>query len=110
MDQLMAQKGKDAKQINSCSGIFDCKLSDILENISEAFIAYNRDWRFIYVNAEAERILGIQREKLLGKVHWEICPIAVGNEIEELYRYVMERREACTLEYQHRLEDRWLHT
>ncbi len=106
----MAQKGKDTKQINSCSGIFDFRLSDILENISDAFISYDRDWRFTYVNAEAERILGIEREKLLGKIHWEICPIAVGNEIEDFYRHVMARRETCDLEYQHRLEDRWLHT
>jgi PAS domain S-box-containing protein len=106
----MVQNGKDAEQLKGCCEKFEHRLSGIIENISDAFIAYNRDWRFTYVNSEAERILGIQRDKLLGKVHWEICPIAIGNEIEQLYRQVMERREIGELEYQHRLEDKWLHT
>jgi len=106
----MVLNGKDEKRTPSCSEMLDCQLSGILENISDAFIAYDRDWHFTYVNSEAERILGIDRSKLIGKVHWEICPIAIGNEIERLYRRVMEGREIGELEYQHRLEDRWLHT
>ena len=38
----------------------------------------DRAWRFTYVNAEAERLLGRAREELLGGGIWELFPAAVG--------------------------------
>jgi PAS domain S-box-containing protein len=43
------------------------RLTDILETIGEAFVSIDSDWRYTYVNAEAERILDRQRESLLGR-------------------------------------------
>ena len=37
----------------------------VLEAMSAAFYSLDRDWRFTYVNAEAERILGRPREELV---------------------------------------------
>jgi PAS domain S-box-containing protein len=51
------------------------RVTTLLENISEAF---DRDWRFIYVNREAERLVGRPREELLGRNHWELYPDTVG--------------------------------
>ena len=47
-------------------------------------------WRFTYVNAEAERLLGRPREELLGGVIWELFPAAVGSDFEANYRAVRE--------------------
>ena len=46
----------------------------VLESIQDAFASFDREWRFVYVNAEAERLLGSRREELLGKNHWELFP------------------------------------
>ncbi|MEP6756470.1 MAG: PAS domain S-box protein [Chthonomonadales bacterium] len=43
------------------------RLTDVLENIADAFISIDHDWRCTYVNAAAEHILGRQREELLGQ-------------------------------------------
>jgi PAS domain-containing protein len=43
----------------------------ILESITEAFYTLNREWRFTYVNKEAENLLCRERSNLLGKVVWE---------------------------------------
>ena len=42
------------------------------ESITDAFVVFDRDWRFSYVNSEAERLLGLPREKLLGANHWTL--------------------------------------
>jgi PAS domain-containing protein len=34
----------------------------LLESITDGFVALDSDWRFTYINAEAERINGIRRE------------------------------------------------
>ena len=62
------------------------QLRTTLESIGDGFFALDGDWRFIYVNASAERILGIQRDAVLGKSHWEVFPLTLGTEIERRYR------------------------
>jgi PAS domain S-box-containing protein len=57
-----------------------------LESIGDGFFACDADWRFVYVNATAERILGIRREEVLGKSHWDVFPLTLGMNLEREYR------------------------
>lgn len=43
----------------------------VLESITEAFYTLDREWRFTYVNREAELLLRRARGDLLGRVIWE---------------------------------------
>lgn len=52
------------------------RIAAILESITDAFFAVDREWRFTYVNEEAERLLQLQRSALLGQVVWEMFPVA----------------------------------
>jgi PAS domain-containing protein len=38
----------------------------LLERVPDALFSLDRDWRFSYLNAAAERLLGSPREELLG--------------------------------------------
>jgi PAS domain S-box-containing protein len=58
---------------------------DILESITDAFFALDREWRFTYVNRQAERILDRRPGDLLGTVLWEMYPGLVGTEFERAY-------------------------
>jgi len=49
----------------------------ILERISDGFIASDRDWRITQVNAAAERMLRRTRDELLGCDAWEVFAPAV---------------------------------
>ncbi|MEH2249631.1 hybrid sensor histidine kinase/response regulator [Nostoc sp.] len=60
-----------------------------LENMSDAFITLDRDWRIIYQNAEAERINGKLRTEVIGKSHWEEWSASVGTNVERQYRRAM---------------------
>jgi PAS domain S-box-containing protein len=67
-------------------------LRHILERITDAFVAYDRQWRFTYLNRRAEGYFGRTREQLLGKNVWEQFPMAVGSVYHrELQRAVAEQ-------------------
>ena len=66
--------------------------------MKSAFFALDRDWRFTYVNAEAERVLPRTREELLGGSIWELFPAAVGSDFEEHYRGAMATGEERVFE------------
>ena len=50
------------------------RLSRILETLTTGFYALDAQWRFTYVNAAAERLLGRGREELLGQPIWRAYP------------------------------------
>ncbi|GAB4440807.1 MAG: hypothetical protein OHK0015_37300 [Chloroflexi bacterium OHK40] len=50
------------------------KVTRILESITDAFFALDNDWRFTYVNHEAERCLGLPAAELLGRRYQEVFP------------------------------------
>jgi PAS domain-containing protein len=52
----------------------------VLESLGDAFQAFDRQWRYVYLNRRAEQILQRRREELLGKVFWEEFPAAVGTD------------------------------
>jgi PAS domain S-box-containing protein len=76
------------------------RATSILESISDAFFAVDRKWRFIYVNREAERLLGHPREALLGRDHWEVFPATQGTILERSYRRAATERIPLTFEDQ----------
>ena len=76
----------------------DARLTRVLEAMSAAFYSLDREWRFTYVNAEAERLLGRPREELLGGELWELLPHTVGSPFELHYRRAAEAGTPITFE------------
>jgi PAS domain S-box-containing protein len=67
---------------------------DILEGITDAFAALDVESRFTYVNAAAEKLLGLPRGEVLGRSQWEVFPAAVGTPFERATRRVIDERVA----------------
>lgn len=57
-----------------------------LESIGDGFFACDAEWRFVYLNTVAERLLGIKRSKVLGQDCWRVFPLTVGTKLESEYR------------------------
>jgi PAS domain S-box-containing protein len=76
----------------------DARVARVLEVMRSAFFSLDRGWRFAYVNAEAERVLGRTREELLGGSIWELFPAAAGSDFEEHYRGAMATGEERVFE------------
>ena len=75
----------------------EAQTRNILESITDGFFALDQDWRFTYVNPQAERILNRTPGDLLGKVIWEVYPGTVGTEFERAYRRTASERVASSL-------------
>ena len=55
---------------------------DILAGITDAFFALDGQWRFVYVNEPAERLLEQPAHELLGRSIWSQFPQAVGSKFD----------------------------
>jgi PAS domain S-box-containing protein len=74
------------------------ELSNILESISDAFFAVDREWRFTYVNRRAEELWSRARADLLGKNLWEEFPQAAGSAQYQMIRRAMKERTTTSFE------------
>jgi PAS domain S-box-containing protein len=69
------------------------RLTTTLESISDAFFTLDTDWRFTYLNSQAERLLRRQKHSLLGRNLWkEFSPIVGTAFHAEFHRAVAEQR------------------
>jgi PAS domain S-box-containing protein len=53
------------------------QVASILESITDGFAAYDRQWRFTYVNPEGARLLHQTPDELIGKCLWDVFPDVV---------------------------------
>jgi PAS domain S-box-containing protein len=76
---------------------------NLVESISDGFVALDREWRYTYVNAEAARQARTSREEMIGRCIWDLFPQAVGTELHyELHRSVAEQTPVtCEAGYPH---------
>lgn len=82
------------------------KVWQTLESIGDGFLALDGEWRFIYINAIGERLLGLDRDEVLGRSFWEVLPDAKGSLLETEY-LLAAAGESRDFEYLHQPWDRW---
>jgi len=68
--QDISERNQTQRELQRLAG----RLTTTLESISDGFYTLDNDWRFTYVNGEAERLLGVQAAALLGTVLWFSLP------------------------------------
>ncbi|MGA4532059.1 PAS domain S-box protein [Ectopseudomonas chengduensis] len=73
-------------------------LTTTLESISDAFYTLDSDWRFTYINPEAERQLNISAAATLGQCVWTAFPGSYDSEIGQRYRQARRDNLACHFE------------
>ena len=83
------------------------KSAQILESITDAFVALDRDFRLTYVNRAAEKAIGATRSALIGRKHVEVFPEVFGSPFEKECRRAMADRVPLSLEYHSESSDRW---
>ncbi len=62
----------------------------VLEEIDEAFVALNWEYRYVHANEAALRLTKKSRAELLGHTPWELFPPLLGSALERAYRKAME--------------------
>ncbi|MDP9039319.1 MAG: PAS domain-containing protein [Acidobacteriota bacterium] len=77
----------------------ETSLIRLLQELPDAMMCLNREWRITYANGEARRLSRVAADDLRGKTHWELYPGTVGSELERRFRRVMESGQPDRIEY-----------
>jgi PAS domain S-box-containing protein len=80
----------------------------LLESITDAFYALDRQFHFTYLNQRALDHFGATREALLGKVPWDVFPITRGTLFQHEYERAMRERCSVAFEAISLLSGRWV--
>ena len=80
---------------------------EVLERISEAFVALDCDWRYTYVNRKAGELFGKDPKSLMGVHIWTDFPEGVGQPFHLAFEKSMREQVPPTLEHYHEALGRW---
>jgi PAS domain S-box-containing protein len=74
------------------------KIANIFESITDGFFALENNWCFSYLNKQAETLLQVKSEAILGKNIWEVFPEAVDSKFYQLYHRAVTERVSIEFE------------
>lgn len=97
----------DRKRAESALRESERKLRTTLDSITDAFVSFDSEWRFTYVNPAAERILNRSRQELMGRNHWAEYPELRGTALEENYRRAVRDKKPVQFEYENKTTGSW---
>jgi PAS domain S-box-containing protein len=80
---------------------------EILESISDGFVALDTQMNYLYINPRAAQILGRAPENLIGKNLWSEHPEAVEMAFGKACRRALETQQLIVLEDYYSPWDRW---
>jgi PAS domain S-box-containing protein len=83
------------------------RVTRILESIADGLVTLDREWRYTYINAQAEQALGRPRSHLLGKCVWDEYPANLGTEVERQSRRAAAEQVTCEYRGHDPAQDRW---
>jgi two-component system, sensor histidine kinase len=96
-----------ADEVEEAKRRADERLATVLRSITDGIVVLDQNWRYIYCNEQAARMLGMRSEKLLGACVWELFTGATGPKYHECFHRAVETREAVHFEEYCPLPDRW---
>ncbi|WP_414548027.1 GAF domain-containing protein [Anabaena sp. CCY 0017] len=74
------------------------RITNILESITDAFFALDQDWRFTYINSQAEGLLEKSKNELLGKNIWEVLPRLIDTKFDREYHRAIAQQVSVEFE------------
>lgn len=84
MDVML--RSQELKAAQQRAELLSDRLTTALESMSDAFYTLSADWRFTFMNAQAEALLGRSREELLGNLVWDEFEPLRNSTFEHEYR------------------------
>lgn len=81
--------------------------AEILERISDAFVALDATWRFLYVNDKACEVLGRPRSGLTGRYVWDAFPSPPEDSFRQLAERAMQEQQPASIEQFYEPLGRW---
>lgn len=83
------------------------ELNAVFERITDAFIALDNDWRYVYVNSKAGEMHGRDPKDLIGKEIWKESPDVVNEPFYHALQEAKRTRQSQRLELYFSKTERW---
>ncbi|MFB2736639.1 GAF domain-containing protein [Umezakia ovalisporum] len=83
------------------------RINNILESITDAFFALDQEWRFTYINGQAEQLLQKSKNELLGENIWEVLPAMVDTKFACEYHRAIAKQVSVEFEEFYPPFQRW---
>ncbi|MFP9191001.1 PAS domain S-box protein [Natrialbaceae archaeon A-CW1-1] len=83
------------------------ELSKSFDRVTDAFLSLDAEWRFTYVNDQAEHVLGKTKAELLGRHLIDAFPKIEGTPFERESLAAMKTQEPRTIESYYEPLERW---
>jgi PAS domain S-box-containing protein len=76
--------------------------------MSDAFYLLDRDWRMIYINRAADRLMGQERIQGFGRVLWNIFPYLMDTPLYSGFMQAVRTNTPFHYEYYSNLMKNWI--
>lgn len=83
------------------------KIAELIEHISDGFVAFDREMNYVYVNKRAGELLGRKPEDLIGRNYWGEYPEARGTPFANAYLQALQTQVPVLIEDYYAPWDRW---
>ncbi|MFQ4141598.1 PAS domain-containing protein [Chlorogloeopsis sp. ULAP02] len=93
--------------LRSLAEAAESKLQEVLASIREDFVLFDRNWRIVYLNAQAAETMRMPREEILGRSMWDLFPDLVGTDFYDRLHQVVREQIPTQFEYYYSTWDRW---
>ncbi len=87
--------------------IKSAELNNVFSRITDAFIAFDNNWNYTYLNKQAAELHGRTIEELLGKNVWEEYPQVMNEPFFEALQTAKQTREPQRLQLYYSEIDKW---
>lgn len=98
----------EAKKANRSLRQSEKEYRQLTERISDAFVAFDKDWNFISINAKAAEIVGMNPSKKIGKNLWVEFPSFANSEAYTVFTGAMKSQEYTYFVQYHPGQDSWI--
>ncbi|ONF95322.1 PAS domain S-box protein [Sphingomonas jeddahensis] len=79
----------------------EARLRGVLQNMDEAFVLMDRDFRVVDINTVGIHLENRPRDEIIGKTHWEAWPGSEESALGELYKRAMRDHVSVTLDHRY---------
>jgi PAS domain S-box-containing protein len=105
--QIRLNKALSQEAISLEQQAAKAKLADILETITDAFVALDRNSCYTYVNQRAGQMFSHHPADLIGKNIWEVFPEAVEHQFYHAYFQALAEQQVIQMQEYYPPFDRW---
>ena len=94
--KLEAQLISFNEQLEDKVRVKTAEVTDIFERISDAFMAFDNQWNYTYINKKAGELFRRDPASLLGKNLWNEFPDAVGSDTWKMFHTALSDQQYCS--------------